>query len=239
MAVAYDNVCPDTFSTAGVGTLTSGAWTIAGSDRLAIGVMASATGGTRQAHLEMRWRGSTGDLLTQIGTSLDIGPGGRMSMWRRIAPSAESNTAYGLLNAGQDEYAIGMLSYTGADQTTPVGTSVTNTGTCDGSGNGTATVNVTTTTGQMVVAAAWVVNASSATNPTMTPAGGSTGRYEIEGAQLGWEALQVIELVASSTTTTMSIDIASANASAPWGIMAFVVNSSTPESTALMGQACL
>ena len=81
----------------------------------------------------------------------------------------------------------------------------------------------------MVFAAAWVHNVSGATNPTMTPAGGSTGRYEMEGATIGgFAAMQCIELVASGTTTAMSVDIASAeNGTNTWGIIAFVINAAS------------
>jgi len=204
--------------------------------------MATADG-TPTTHSGMKWGGSGGDALTQVGSSLTIGPYAVLSAWRLIAPTATTGTAYGNWAAAQNQDCIAMLSYTGVDQTTPVGTAVTATGLVDAGGAGTATVNVTTVPGDLVVACAWSQNESQATNPQLTPSGGSTGRYEVEGTTIegGWAALQVIELVATGTTTTMSIDIVGAQNNGGndrWGIIAFVVNQAAAGND-LMGMSCL
>lgn len=228
MAIAYDSVSPDTSTAAGASTLTSGAFTISGSDRLLIGVTAAAAASGRATHSGMKWRGSGGTALTQIGSTLDVGTGGRLSTWRLIAPDAVSDTIYGLLSDSDDEVAIGGVSYTGVDQTTPVGTPVTNTGTIVGSASGNMTATVTTTAGDLVVAVFWLV-ATSAANPDLTPNGTPTptGRYDIETTQLGFEALQVQEVVATGTSTTVSCQYSSGGSfSGDWGVIAFVVNAS-------------
>lgn len=235
MAIAYDSVSPDTSTAAGASTLTSGAFTIAGSDRLLLGFMAAAASSGRATHSEMRRGNSGGTLLTQIGSTLDVGTGGRLSTWRLIAPAAASDTIYGLLSDSDDEVAIGGVSYTGVDQTTPVGTPVTNTGTIVGSASGNMTVAVTTVSGDVVVAAFWVV-ATTAANPDLTPNGTPTptGRYDIETTQLGFEALQVQEVVATGTSTTVSCQYSSGGAfSGDWGVIAFVVNAAAGGSSAL------
>lgn len=241
MAIAYDNVSPDTSSTANVASLTSAAWTIAGSDRCLFGFIGTGTGGTATTHTEMRWNGSSGTLLSQIGTTLSVGTPGRLSAWRLIAPTAASQTLYGLWAAAQDETAIGGVSYTGVDQTTPVGTPATNTGTITGSASGTMSVTISTTAGQKVLAVFWVVTTSAA-DPQLTPSGTPTptGRYEIEGAQLGFEAMQVQEVDATGTSTTVSCDYSSGAAfSGSWGAIAFVVNEAVGGSSpVLMGQCC-
>lgn len=177
----------------------------------------------------MRWRSSTGDALTQIGSTLTVSANARLSAWRLIAPSAESNTSYGNWAASQDECSIGMVSYTGVDQTTPVGTPVTNTGSSGSGTSVTATVDVTTTVGQTVFAVAFVNLSSSAdTTITAAPGTGCTERYDIDGSQLGgWSALGAVERVATGTTTTVSVDFSwSVLDVASWGIIAFVVNAS-------------
>ena len=123
-----------------------------------------------------------------------------------------------------------MLSYTGVNQTTPIGTPATATGNVDSSGLATATVNVTTVAGELVVACAWVHNPGFSTTFQLTPAGGSTGRYEVEGNVIGgYGALQVIELVASGTSTTMSVSVSDAQPTdGRWGIIAFVVRAPDP-----------
>lgn len=226
MAIAYDNVSPDTATQVAGTSLTSAAWTIAGSDRLLFGFIGTAAGGGGAAHSGMKWGGSGGTALTQIGSTLTVGSPGRLSAWRLIAPTAASQTLYGNWAASQDESCIGGVSYTGVDQTTPVGTPATNTGSFAGVTSGNATVNVTTVSGDLVVACFWVV-AQSAADPQMTPNGTPTptGRYECEGAQLTYEALQVQEVVATGTTTTVSCQYSSGAAfSGDWGVIAFVVN---------------
>lgn len=221
MAVTFDNVCADTFSVANVGSLTSANWTIGGANRAVVGFM-GAGAGTRAVHSEMRWRGSAGELLTQVGTSLDIGANNRLSAWARANPTIATDTAFGLYAANQDETAIGMLSYTGVDQASPTGTPVTATGTTDTGGNATATVNVATAVGDMVVAGVWV-GAATSSNPSLVAAGGATLRYDITGTQLGFEGMAIVELVATGTTTTMSVTISSGGNTSPWGIIAFVI----------------
>lgn len=229
MTIAFDAVSADTFSAANVASLTSAAFTIAGSDRVLFAAMIAGAG-TPAAHSAMKWGGSTGTDLTQVGTSLNVGANGRMSAWRLIAPTAASQTLYGEYATNQDETAIGGTSYTGVDQTTPVGTPVTNVGTATGSGPTNMTVNVTTAVGDVVWAVFFALDGNG-NSPLMTPNGTPTptGRYEIEGAQLTFEAMQIQEVVATGTTTTVSCSIqpTSGSLNVDWGVIAFVVNAAT------------
>lgn len=229
MAIAYDNLSPDTSSTGNVANLTSGSWSISGSDRVLFGFIGTGTGGTAATHSAMRWNGSGGTDLTQIGSTINAGAGGRVSAWRLVAPTAASQTLYGLWSTNQDETAIGGVSYTGVDQTTPVGTPSTNTGVITGSASGTMSVTITTAVSDVVVAVFWMT-CTTAANPTLTPSGTPTptGRYEVEGATLGYEAMQVQEVVATGTSTTVSCDYSSGGAfSGDWGAIAFVVNAAS------------
>jgi len=222
MSISFDNVTPDTASGAGVSTLTSGAWTVGG-DCLFGFIGTGDVSNTTHTSMD---HPAAGGAFTNIA-SLALGTHGRVSAWHKIAPTAGSNTTKGDWGASQGEATIGAVSYSGVDQTTPAGTPFTATGQCDGSGVGTATVDVTgTVAGDVVIAVVFQHNQSAATAPLVTPAGGSTGRYETEGAQIGsYAAMQVIELVATGATTTMSVDITSADATpfGNWGIIAFVV----------------
>lgn len=224
MAIAFDNVCPDTESSAGTTQLTTGAWTIAGSDRVVFGVIAS--GDASGANPTSMDHPTAGGALTQVGSTLNVGSHARLSLWRRIAPSTGSNTSHGDWAASQGEACIGMVSYTGVDQATPVGTPVTATGNVNIQTAFTATVNITTVVGDLVFAVAFYHEVSFSSSTTATPAGGSTGRYDIEATQIGgWGAMQCIELVATGTTTTMSVDFADASLrTGDWGIIAVVIN---------------
>lgn len=243
MAVAFDNVTPDTASAAGVSTLTSGAWTIAGLNRLLLGFI--ATGDVAGQNPSGMDHPAAGGPLTQVGSTLSIGTHAKLSAWRLIAPPTGSNTTKGTWAATQGEACIGGVSYTGVDQTTPVviASVATATGANDGSGNATATVNVTTNAGDLVVACAFTHNTSSATGPLAAPAGGSTGRYDVEGAQIGsFAAVQVIELVATGVSTAMTVNFTSSDTSpnGGWGIIAFVVKTAAAASTiSLMGAMSL
>lgn len=229
MTIAFDAVSADTFSAANVASLTSAAFTIAGSDRALLAAMIAGAG-SLAAHSAMKWGGSTGTDLTQVGTTLNVGSFGRMSAWRLTAPAAASQTLYGAYAANQDETAIGGTSYTGVDQTTPIGTPVTNVGTAAGSGAVNMTVNVTTTVGDLVWAVFYALD-QNGNSPLLTPNGtpAATGRYEVEGAQLTYEAMQIQEVVATGTTTTVSCSIqpTSGSMNADWGVIAFVVNAAT------------
>lgn len=226
MTIAIDAVSADTFSAANVSSLTSAAFTIAGSDRVLLAGIASGAG-TPVNPSGMKWGGSGGTVMAQIGTTLNVGSFGKLSAFRLTAPAAASQTLYGSWGSAQDETMLGGTSYTGVDQATPTGTATTATGTATGSGSTNLTVNVTTVVGDLVWACFFVLD-SNGNSPLLTPNGtpAATGRYEVEGAQLGFEAIQIQEVVATGTTTTVSCAVqpTSGSLNADWGVIAFVVN---------------
>lgn len=243
MAIAFDNVSPDTSSAGNVSSLTSGNWTISGSDRCLFGFIGTGTGGSATTHSGMKWGGSGGTALTQIGSTVNAGSPGRLSAWRLTAPAAASQALYGNWAAAQDESAIGGVSYTGVDQAAPVGAPATNTGSILGAANGNMTVTIATAVGDVVLAAFWVV-CFSAADPQLTPGGtpAGTGRYEVEGASLSYEAMQVQEVVATGTSTTVTCGFSSGAAfSGEWAAIAFVVNPSSAAATEIdqQGQIAL
>lgn len=224
MGIAYDNVSPDTSTGAGATELTTGAWTVSGEDRCIIGFIFT-NGGTGSTHNSFD-HPAAGGAFTQIGSQFNVDTNKRLSMWRKVAPSTGSNTSKGVWSNTQDEDCVGAVSYTGVDQASPVGTPVTASGTTPGT-SATATVDVSTAVGDTVFAVAFVTNSFTSSNIQAAPAGGSTGRYDVEGSGSmgGFAAVQAIELVATGTTTTMSVDFTTLPGTGGfWGIMAVVVN---------------
>ena len=239
MAIGFDSLSPDTTGNA-ASSLTSGSWTIAGADRLLIGGIGIGAG-TPAAHSSMKWGGSGGTNLTQISTTLTVGLFGRLSAWYLIAPAASSTTLYGSWAASQDECCIGGVSLTGCKQTvSPVGTAATATGSISPpTATGTATVNVTTVAGDVVLALFWIVDQGGG-SPTFTPTGGATERYYVPGSALTYESMLISSLTASGTSTTMSASITcSGTDTATWGVIAFVVNAAAAASPSFAARAYL
>lgn len=229
MAIAFDSADPsDANSASGAGTtsLTSTNFTISsGANRVAIGF--DCTGDSTGANpTGMKWQGSSGTALTQHGATLSIGTHAKLSTWKLTAPAAAVGAAYGNWSATQGEACIPMVAYTGVDQTTPLGTAATAVGNTDAAGNATATVNITTVVGDLVVAAVFLHNAATSSNPTIA-ANQGTERYKAQTTAIGgFGAVVVWDFVATATTTTMSAAIASAEhgLTNAWGITAAVVN---------------
>jgi len=230
MAIVFDAVCPNTSGT-GIASLPSTNWTVAtGSNTAVFGFIGSGAGAGPSAHSAMRWRGSAGELLTQIGSSVDLNAFCRSSAWRRVAPTAATDTAYGVTAASDDELCIAMVSYSGVDQATPVGTPVTATGALTGA-TGTATVTVPTTAGDKVLVWCHANPSISATTPVFTAAASADGtptqRYFNNANMGGWEAMGLYEMTAGDSSTVVNVDISSADNGTSWAIIAFVVNAAS------------
>ncbi len=142
MAILFD--ASNSTQGTNVTNLTTPAWTCAGSDRFLLAAMTWGASAA-QAYSEMRWGGAGGTLLTQVGTSLSDG-WNHTAVARLIAPATGSNTLYGAVNSQVDQMAIGGATWTGVHQTTPLGSPVTNTGV-----SGTATVDISSASGEVVV----------------------------------------------------------------------------------------
>lgn len=125
-----------------VTSLTTPAWTCAGTNRYLCAGMAWADIPLTENYSVMRWGGSGGTALTQIGTTLNVtGDVWRVAAAGLIAPATGSNTLYGALSAGPYDFMITGATWTGVHQTTPIGTSASATGT-----GTTPTVNVSSET---------------------------------------------------------------------------------------------
>lgn len=196
MAVAFDNA--DGAQGTGASSLETSAWTIAGSDRLLVAGMGWSAG-SPPTYSAIKWGGSGGVSLTQVGSTLSQGFG-RLALARLIAPSASSAVLRGELSGSADEFCVGGVSFTGAHQTTPLGTAITNTG--NGSSPVTATANnVVSDTNEMVVSAAFSTQSASGT-VTVAVGSGQTQRWEEESIGAFSAGTQSTEPGASSVNMT-------------------------------------
>ena len=124
MAIAFDVASPATKSNANVSSLTSGAYTVAGSNRYKVGFGGgTGTAGTTNFVQNLKWGGSGGTGFTALHAGLGFGSFSNLRLFGLLAPSASALTLFGDRSAAIDEFAIGALNYTGVDQTTPLANS--------------------------------------------------------------------------------------------------------------------
>lgn len=193
-APVYDNSV-QVSSASNVASLTSASWTIAGSDRYLV-ASANSAALTSVTPTSVKWGGSGGTNLTMQGSAITYNSAvRRMSCWTLLAPAAESNTLYCLWPSNQDNTSLMGVSATGVDQTTPIGTLASATGT-----NNSPTVNATTVADDLVVGMVGVW--ADGTSPTVTVGAGQTARQEIEGGAFGDDGWGVCTETATGTSTT-------------------------------------
>jgi len=255
MAIAYDN--SNGIQSSSVTSATTSSWTIAsGSNTCLFGFSVTADA-SPTTHSGMEWQGSGGTALTQIGSTYSAGAVIRMSAWRLLAPTATTNTLYGNWAASQTIGSVGGASYSGVNQSSPTGTLTTNTGTVSNNFGFNATVDVTTTAGDIVIACVFIFDNNGST-PILT-ANNGTLRWKNE-ASINSMGIQEVTAVGATTTVSCAIAPTSSNISGDWGMIAFVINAASGVSgtvaytnandtlsangavvsfTPLMGQACL
>lgn len=217
-APTYDSSA-STSSAAGVTSLTTASWTIAGSTRYLVGGIASSAG-TVVDPAGMKWGGSGGTDLTKKGATVTVNVFARVSMYGLVAPSASTTTLYGSWGSTQDETMIGGISVNGVDQATPEGTQATATGT-----NSNPTVNVTTEVDDFVVDVMMTFDNNFAGGRTITAGAGQTKRQEqlnIGNA----DCFGMSTEVATGASTTMSWTI-SDTSNNNWGILALPLKPDT------------
>lgn len=142
MAVALDNKLST--QGAGVTTLTTTSWTIAGSDRaLVAGVGCSAS--SPPTVTAVKWGGSGGVSLTSKSAFV-AQTFFRNELWGMAAPAAASQTLFASFSGTADEACLGGVSFTGADQGTTFGTPAT-----ANAASGNSSANVTLVSGDLGV----------------------------------------------------------------------------------------
>lgn len=210
MAIAFDNAA-STSSASNVASLTTASWTIAGSDRILMGGIASGAGSPADP-TTMKWGGSGGTALTKRGSTVNIGSFGKASQYSLVAPAAASQTLYGEWPSNQDETVIGGVSYTGVDQVTPHGTQATATGS-----DATPSVNVSSAAGEVVSDVVFHVDVLGITTG-ITAGTGQTYRVEID--QVGGGSFESFGMSEEAGAGTVTMSHAIAGPSSPdWGIL--------------------
>lgn len=219
MAIAFDTSISAQVSTAS--SITSGAMTIAGSNRFCV-VNASGSAGTPSAPTAIKIGGSGGTDCSLDSNNNTFGTYGFIGVGTLVAPPTGSQTAYASWGATQDEIGIAAVNYTDVNQATPKGTTQTGSGTGTGT-TVTATVNVSTTAGDVVVDC--VAGYHEAANTATIVAGANQTSREEEESIDGFTAMGMSDETASGATTTMSWDFTfgSSNNYA-WATRAFVIN---------------
>lgn len=177
MAIAF-NAATST-SNGGVTSL-SQSHTAAGSDRcIIIGV--HAEGGVSISSIAYG---------AQTPTLIGAHSNGETRLYRLVAPSTGSQTVAVNFSGSSSRCAMGILSYTGVDQTTPVGSMVEGTTTTD-----TVSVDATSATGQLVVDFAIFAEATIAVGPDQT------ARIDLDDFSSVFRSLGMSDQAGASTVT--------------------------------------
>src|SRR5690348_8551656 len=116
MAALIDNSIKE-FKTDNLSTLETASFAVAGSNRV-LYVFVATGAGSPTAPTAVKWGGSGGTSLTQIGTTLTVSAFGRFTVWRLIAPTAQTSTVHVTWSGNQDERLMIAVSVKDADQTT-------------------------------------------------------------------------------------------------------------------------
>lgn len=221
MAASVESSVSTTSLTSGT-TFSSSSYTIAGANRV-LYVLVGSGAGTPVAPSSVKWGGSGGTSMTQIGTTIDISIYGKISVWRLIAPTATTSTIYVTWGSSQDEKWLIGVNVQDADQTTPNNTVAQATGTST-----TPSVNATSTSGQLVLDfMSWMDLGNN--SRTVTVGASQTSIKEVEGATLGYEGAGSSYETATGASTTMSWTISGAVDNT--GIYAFSINDASGSPT--------
>lgn len=124
-------------------------------------VSLAATGSDRIAILVVRWFSGThstvtvtvdGNAVTQIGSTYEYTGDTRfrVAMYRYLAPPTSAVNYVATWPGNVDDAGLGVVTYTGVDQTTPINGSL---GTAEGSSTG-PSLTISSATGELVVATA-------------------------------------------------------------------------------------
>lgn len=146
MAVLFDAVGPSAAG-AGVagGTTLSWSHTCTGTNRLLTVAVAVGTGGTDSMTASATYAGVAMTSAGKVHTNGYIN--GYVQLFYLVAPPTGANTVVVTTSAAPSSIVGGSVSFTGADQTTPLGTAQT----AFGNGTAASVAVASTTTGNMVV----------------------------------------------------------------------------------------
>jgi hypothetical protein len=219
-------------------TLESGSFAVGGSNRV-LYVMVGSAGGTPIACTSVKWGGSGGVEMTQIGTTQSVGSYGRNTLWQLIAPTAQTSTIYATYGAPTaiDERWLFAVAVEDADQGTPnntVAQTVVN--------NANPTLNCTSVSGDLVLDFLLLIEETGTGYATLACDASQTLIDKYDGNAINvYDYGGVSKETASGTTTTMSWTFTLVSASEFHGHFALAVNGAAVGggSITLMGQAVM
>lgn len=196
MAVAFD--AASSGQGTGVTSLTV-SHTCSGSDRL-LTVGASVSAGSPPTISGVTYNSVA--MTAMSGPTLFI-TFGRYSSWRLIAPATGANNIVASFGGTADEAAVGGISFTGAHQTTPLGT------VAEAEGTSTApSVNAVSAADEIVVDHVYAFNSATAGAFSYAPGAGQTERYDVNVSDNFGGAAGSTETGAASTTMSHTITTA-------------------------------
>jgi len=198
-----------------VANLTTSAWTISGSDRLLVAGMGWSGGGP-PTYSAIKWDGSGGTALTQVGSTLSSA-GIRLAIARLIAPATGSKTLYGELSGAADEYCLGGVSATNANQSVPLGSAVTATGTGASSPFTAATGSITSDSADLPIDFSYASREASSGTNTVTVGFNQTQRWKQES--IGSFTAGTQSTGAGASSLVMSETFTTSGTSITWGII--------------------
>lgn len=134
---------------------------------------------------------------------------GRYSSWRLVAPATGANNIVMSLGGTGDELVLGGISFTGVDQTTPLGTVAAAQGTSTA-----ATVDASSAADEIVVDHCHAFNNNASGAFSFAPGAGQTERYDVNVSDNFAGACGSTETGAA--TTTMSQTITTAGSVTEW-----------------------
>src|SRR5436309_684242 len=135
-----------------------------------------------------------GQAMTSAGSAVNASGAGA-HIYYLVAPPTGPNTVVATLSGSASGMSVGAVTFTGVNQTTPVGTFASATG------SGTAaSVTVTSNSGEIVVD-----TVSSASSSTQTPGAGQTLQWTSPGTQGGDRGSISTEAGASAVTMTWTV----------------------------------
>lgn len=186
---------------------TTGSFSPGGSDRYIFGTIVCGGFSGLPSITELRYGGSSGTVITRIGSDLSwVGGNGSHSI-HGIAPGPSgSTTLFGDWAATPLQSAIGAICYTGVDQTTPLSGVVDATPTFANATTTTvASVTLTgCTAGQTLVAAVGALSDGVVLSAFTAVAGTTLRVSDVTGTFVG---VALLEKTATGDTETLSVNV--------------------------------
>lgn len=199
--------------------ITTGSVSPSGTNRFVFGaVMAGGFSGGQDATL-MRYGGSGGTDLTQLGTDQTVGFTTNVNIWGAAGSPNSSTTMYADWAGTPQSAAMAATFYENVNQTTPTGTPVFNSGSYDTGSTGVASVTVTgCTVGRTLVAAVWSFPENNNLAAFTAVAGTTIRVQQMEALSGTFFGLTLLEGVADgSCTLSVNVNISAGGGEVFWG----------------------